>query len=281
MADKLRGTGSEPSVRTLKLTLAYDGTSFVGWQRQAEGSSIQGFLEDALTRIEGTPVAVIGAGRTDAGVHACGQVASARISAALDVATLRRAVNAMLPQDVRVLSVEDVPASFHARYSARSKTYRYVMSTGPVVSPFEWRYCWPLPERIDVGAMSVAAPLFEGVHDFAAFRATGSSVKTSRREVVRSRLDRIDAALTPFGTAPDAGPVGYRLAYEVTASGFLRHMVRAMVGTLVEIGMGRAGAACITKALQSGERLDAGPTAPASGLCLVRVDYGAREEEGG
>src|ERR1041384_1204107 len=127
-------------MRTLKLTLAYDGTRFVGWQRQAEGESIQGLLEEALARFEGGPVTVHGAGRTDAGVHALGQVASVRATFDHDVATLARALNAQLPEDVRVISVEDVPADFHARFSARAKTYRYLIRNGPLALPFERQY---------------------------------------------------------------------------------------------------------------------------------------------
>ncbi|MGE5359939.1 MAG: tRNA pseudouridine(38-40) synthase TruA [Bacteroidales bacterium] len=263
-----------PSRRTLKLTLAYDGTAFVGWQRQASGTSIQGLLEDGLARIEGGPVTVIGAGRTDAGVHACGQVASAIVSLALDVNTLRRALNAVLPPDVRVLAVEERDDGFHARYWARAKTYRYLITTAAVVPPFEWRYCWQLPNRLDVDRMTDAAIAFEGEHDFAAFRATGSSVKTSRRTVVSSRLQRAGetpSALRAFSSI--AAPADY-LAFQVTATGFLRHMVRAMVGTLVEIGLGRREVRSIAHALRSGDRADAGPTAPACGLCLVHVDYG-------
>ena len=174
--------------RTLKLTLAYDGTPFVGWQRQAEGVSIQALLEDALSRIEGGSVAVVGAGRTDAGVHACGQVASVRLSSPILPATLGRALNATLPPEIRVTAVEQVASSFHARYSAASKTYRYQIVNGAGPTPFEWRYVWHIPEPLDVERMSAAASLFEGEHDFGAFRGTGSSVKTTIRRVLASRL---------------------------------------------------------------------------------------------
>ncbi len=266
--------------RTLKLTLAYDGTPFVGWQRQAKGTSIQGLLEEVLARIEGAPVTVIGAGRTDAGVHACGQVASVRLMATIEVAALARALNATLPPDIRVIAVDEVPSSFHARYSAASKTYRYQIVSGPVATPFEWRYAWHMSERLDLDRVSAVAALFEGEHDFAAFRGSGSSVKTSVRHVHRSRFSRVAvAAAQPgcaWGFATEDPPGTERVVYEVTASGFLRHMVRAIVGTLVEIGAGRREPGSIERAFRSGNRNDAGATAPACGLCLVRVEYGER-----
>lgn len=257
------------------MTLAYDGSGFVGWQRQADGTSVQGLLEAALARIEGAPVTLVGAGRTDAGVHASGQVASVELTATIDPPTLVRALNAVLPPEIRVIGVGEVPSSFHARYSAVSKTYRYQIVNGPVATPFEWRYAWHVSERLDVERMRTAATLFDGEHDFAAFRATGSAVKTSVRRVCASRF---------FRATPDAGGATWcswggelagadRLVYEVTASGFLRHMVRAMVGTLVEIGAGRREPGSIEKALRSGRREDAGPTAPACGLWLVGVSY--------
>lgn len=259
--------------RTIKLVLAYDGTPFVGWQRQAAGLSIQGLLEEALSRIEGGPVAVIGAGRTDAGVHACGQVAGVRLSSAIDLGALRRALNATLPPEIRVLRTEQVDDAFHARYSAQSKTYRYQIVNGPGISPFEWRYAWHLVEPLDVAAMQAAARLFEGEHDFGAFRGTGSSVKTTVRRVYRSSLaSAASGGVAPWGCA-DARSGAERLMYEVCATGFLRHMVRAIVGTLVEVGAGRRDGASVAKALASGDRADAGPTAPACGLCLVDVQY--------
>jgi tRNA pseudouridine38-40 synthase len=277
MGDTRDEAGTARPERTLKLTLAYDGTPFVGWQRQAEGLSIQGLVEQALSRIEGGPVTVVGAGRTDAGVHACGQAASVRLTSAIEVAALRRALNAMLPPEIRVTGAQQVDPSFHARYSAESKTYRYTIVNGPVLTPFEWRYAWHVAERLEVARMSAAAPLFEGEHDFAAFRGTGSSVKTTVRRVQGSRLSQVAPGKewAPWDCAIDDRSAT-RLVYEVTANGFLRHMVRAIVGTLVEIGAGRRELASIERALGSGRRADAGPTAPACGLCLVGVDYGGR-----
>jgi tRNA pseudouridine38-40 synthase len=240
-------------MRTLKLTISYDGTRFVGWQRQAAGESIQGHLEDALARFEGGPVAVHGAGRTDAGVHALGQVASVTLTAAHDAGAIARGMNAQLPSDIRVLKVEDAPPGFHARFSATSKTYRYALRNAPVVSPFERAYAWHVPERLDVQAMGTAAAALVGTHDFAAFQSAGSDVKDTVRTMTRSEF--VDAT------------------YEIEGNGFLRHMVRAIVGTLVEIGQGRRPVSSVEALLAGRRRADAGVTAPPHGLFLVRVDY--------
>jgi tRNA pseudouridine38-40 synthase len=245
-------------MRTLKLTVTYDGTRFVGWQRQAEGDSIQGLLEDALARFEGAPVTVHGAGRTDAGVHALGQVASVRVTCGHDVATLTRALNAHLPADVRVLSVEEADPEFHARFSARSKTYRYVIRNAPVARPFERLYVWHLSGRLDVDAMREAAGTVVGTHDFAAFQSVGTETPGSVRTMLRSDIVELEPGL---------------IAYEVTGEGFLRYMVRALTGTLVEIGRGWREPGSMRALLAGGRRADSGATAPPHGLFLVSVDY--------
>ena len=163
----------------LKLTIAYDGTGLVGWQRQAAGTSVQALLEDALAPLEGAPVAVAGAGRTDAGVHALGQVAAFTLRRSLPAPGVMRALNARLPSAIRIVGAEEVDASFHPRYGARRKIYRYRIWTGDVVSPFEHRYAWHISEPLDIAAMQAAARLLEGRHDFAAFQSTGSDVVTT------------------------------------------------------------------------------------------------------
>ncbi len=258
------------SERTIRLTVAYDGTGLVGWQRQSSGTSVQGLLEDSLARLEGHHVPVVGAGRTDAGVHALAQVASARIARAITPENLRRALNAFLPAAVRVIEIDEAAADFDARRDATAKTYRYRIVSGHTALPFDLRYAWHLRGHVDVGAMSSAARLLEGEHDFAAFRATGSdivgTVRTIRRSVVVSERER--------GWFSEAHPPDRRaVAYEVTGSGFLRHMVRNIVGTLVEIGLGRLPVGAMPEVLASRCRGRAGPTAPAEGLFLVHVEY--------
>jgi tRNA pseudouridine38-40 synthase len=247
-----------------KLTLAYDGTSFVGWQRQARGDSVQGLLEAALGILDQAPVTVAGSGRTDAGVHALGQVASVRLERGFEPGTLLRAVNAHLPQTIRILRVEEVPSAFHARFSARAKTYRYRIWNGPIASPFERAYVWHVPSpALDAEAMAAAAALLEGEHDFSAFQGTGAPTGSAVRRLFSSRIE----------TSPITGHDGALITYEVCGSGFLRHMVRNVVGTLVEIGRGRRAAPAMREILASKARAEAGPTAPAAGLFLVQVFY--------
>jgi len=257
-------------VRTLKLTLAYDGTSFVGWQRQADGQSIQGVIEDVLGRFGGSAVTVHGAGRTDAGVHALGQVASVHLDTAVDDQTLTRAVNAQLPAAIRVLEARTVEDDFHARFSASSKTYRYLIGRAAVVSPFVSPYVWHVPEPLDVMAMRRAARHLLGRHDFSAFRSVGGGSPDSVRT-----LTRAEVLLIPQGVASGTlfGSIGEVLAVEVAADGFLRHMVRAIVGTLVEIGRGWRAPESMPDLVAGMPRGEAGATAPAQGLFLVRVDY--------
>jgi tRNA pseudouridine38-40 synthase len=245
-----------------KLTLAYDGTDFVGWQRQASGRSVQAFLEDALSQIEGAPVTVVGAGRTDAGVHALGQVASVSLTHALSAPVLRRALNATLPPDLRVVALEPVPPDFNARFAARTKTYRYRMICGEFISPFDRKFAWHLPVSLDLNQMTRAAAHLEGRHDFAAFQSAGSDVTTTERTVLASQVTM--AAKTAEIE---------EIRYEVTGDGFLRHMVRALVGTLVEVGAGRLQPEDLQQILLSRDRHRAGPTAPAHGLFLMAVSY--------
>ena len=248
--------------RILRLTLQYDGSEYVGWQRQPEGTSIQGLLEEALKPIEGAAVTVHGAGRTDAGVHALAQIASVRVSTPLDTATLARALNAALPQDVRVVRVEDADDNFHARFAATGKVYQYRIVNGPVISPFLRRYAWHVIPRLDQQALRDASTVLLGTHDFAAFQGTGTDVATSERTI--HRLIWM-ADQDPFGSA--------LLTMEIEGDGFLRHMVRAIAGTLVEIGRGRWPACEMETILTCKQRARAGTTAPPHGLFLVRVLY--------
>lgn len=212
-----------------------------------------------LGRFEGAPVVVHGAGRTDAGVHALGQVASAEVSFTHPVDTVARALNAQLPEDIRVREVVDAPHDFHARFSARSKTYRYQIRAGHVGDPFTRAFTWQMPEPLDIAAMRVAAAMFVGTHDFAAFQSVGTDTSSTIRTMFRSDIQ-----------APAGSPL---LSYEIAGNGFLRHMVRAIVGTLVEIGRGWREPESMTQLLDGGRRAQAGATAPPHGLFLVSVDY--------
>lgn len=244
-------------LRTLKLTVAYDGTRFCGWQRQDNGPTIQAALEDAFLPLLGVTPTVHGAGRTDAGVHALGQVASLEADTPHAVAAIQRALNIRLDPDIRVLAVEEMPEGFHARFDAIGKTYRYRLATAAVVSPFAHRYVWHVPQRLDVVAMQTAARELLGRHDFSVFQSTGSEAVDAVRTLDRIELRR----------------EGDELVVDVRGDGFLRHMVRAIVGTLVDVGAGRRDPASMAALLASRDRAQAGDTAPAQGLALVSVDY--------
>ena len=263
-------------MRTLKLTLEYDGTNYVGWQRQAEGVSIQGLLEEALVPFEGRAVTVHGAGRTDAGVHARAQVASVTVGNEHDAATLGRAFNAVLPLDVRVLAVEEAALDFHARYHAISKSYEYRIVNAPVVSAFLHRYAWHVPGTLNVPAMRAAGACLAGRHDFAAFQAAGSDVTSTERTILA--IDVGPDLDFPVGSALGGGralhdSVATSLVITVEGDGFLRHMVRAIAGTLVDVGLGRWPASYVAEILKGRDRTRAGRAAPASGLFLKEVKY--------
>ena len=241
----------------MKLTVAYDGTRFCGWQRQDNGPTIQAALEDAFQPLLGVTPTVHGAGRTDAGVHALGQVASVEAGTPHPAAAILRALNIRLDPDIRVLAVEEVPEGFHARFDAIGKTYRYRLWTAVVLSPFAHRYVWHVPHRLDVVAMQAAAHELLGRHDFSAFQSAGSEVANAVRTLNRIDLRKEDN----------------ELVVDMHGDGFLRHMVRAIVGTLVEVGAGRRGPDSMASLLASRDRGLAGDTAPAQGLTLVSVDY--------
>lgn len=247
-------------MRILKITLQYDGTGYVGWQRQENGTSIQGLLEAALAPIEGRAVTVHGAGRTDAGVHALGQVASVTVATGLEGRTLARALNAVLPPDIRVMSVDDATAGFHARFSASGKVYEYRIVNAPLVSPFHHRYAWHIVPPLDVAAMREAAAALVGRHDFASFQAAGASVGSTERTITGIEWQ-------------DGEGLDRPLVMRIEGNGFLRHMVRAIAGTLVDVGLRRRPPGCVREILETRDRTRAGPTAPAKGLFLVRVLY--------
>ncbi|MFZ5876683.1 MAG: tRNA pseudouridine(38-40) synthase TruA [Nitrospirota bacterium] len=244
----------------LRLTLEYDGTDYHGWQRQASAATIQGVLEAAITRISGERAAVSGAGRTDAGVHAEAQVAHVEIRSALDPHTWHRALNAVLPEDVKILAVEHAPAGFHARFSAVGKRYRYRLLNRPTPSPLERRTSWHVPRPLNLAAMRRAAAALLGRHDFRAFEGADPTHGDARDTVctlARCAIRRQDQIV----------------ALEFEGDRFLKYMVRNIVGTLVEIGLGRRPAGGMAEVLASGDRRLAGITAPAHGLTLVEVYY--------
>jgi tRNA pseudouridine38-40 synthase len=254
---------------SFKLTLAYDGTDYVGWQRQPSGTSIQSLVEDALRELDARDVPVAGAGRTDAGVHARGQVASCTLQRSIDAATVARALNARLPADVRVVDAIEAPPTFHARFDARSKTYRYRIWNREVLNPFERRYVWHVVHPLDVDAMAAAARAIEGTHDFAAFQGADSDARSTVRTITHCGLRIADC-----GLGSGSGSGSGLIEVEVEGDGFLRHMVRSIVGTLVEIGRGRRGAESMAEVVASRDRAMAGRTAPPHGLFLESVTYG-------
>ena len=239
--------------RRIRITLAYDGTEFHGWQIQPGLPTIQGTLEEIVGGIEGRPVHVAGSGRTDAGVHALAQVAAFTLENPIPTVNLRRAMNRLLPHSIRVLAVEEVRADFHPRFDARAKTYEYRIVRGEVCSPFEWPYVLHHPYPLDEDRMATLARAFEGEHDFSAYAAADE-----RDAEGHSKVRRVFSSL--LERAPG------RITYRIRGSGFLKHMVRNVVGTLIEAGKGNI-ADCDSLPGKCG------PTAPAKGLFLVKVEY--------
>ncbi len=269
-----------PPQRNIRLRLEYDGTRYHGWQRQAEALTIQQVLEASLERLTGEKVALIGSGRTDAGVHARGQVANFRIDSAIPLKAFHQGLNSLLPKDIAVLEAREAPPEFHARKSARAKTYEYRILNRPTRSPLYHHYAWWIDPPLDLAAMAGAAAALPGEHDFTAFRASGSDNLNPVRRVLAATW-RDD-------------PGGW-LTFTITATGFLRGMVRSLVGTMVEAGPGHtppppqagnekrhppppgrppAPPPRRAELLTSHARHQAGPTAPPQGLYLVEVFYG-------
>jgi tRNA pseudouridine38-40 synthase len=250
-------------VRNLKLLMAYDGTQFSGWQIQPAASTIQGILSSAIGRVTGEKVLPQGSGRTDAGVHALGQVATFVTASPIPVENLVSALNDVLPSAIRVLEATEMPHEFHARKSARAKTYRYRIYRGTICPPFLARYVWHHPYPLDEAMMREAATLVTGEHDFTSFAAVDP--EQGREEETPSNVRRI------FGSTWERQADEF--AYTVRGSGFLHHMVRNLVGTFVLVGKGTLKPCDITRILESRSRSAAGATAPACGLCLVSVEY--------
>jgi tRNA pseudouridine38-40 synthase len=249
-------------MRTLKTLLAYDGTDYAGWQVQPGRKTVQGALEAAIKKITGEAVRVLASGRTDAGVHALGQVVGFRTRSHLEPEVLRRALNAELPADVAVLDLAVTGDGFHAIRDAVRKRYRYVIHDGSIRNVFLRRYCWQYRGgRLDVEAMSRAAECLVGRHDFASFQTSGAERSTTVRTVHQLVIRR--------GRAGEQD----QIRCEVEADGFLYNMVRAIVGTLVEVGRGAKPQSWPAAVLRAADRRVAGPTAPPEGLFLVSVDY--------
>ncbi|HZY61308.1 MAG TPA: tRNA pseudouridine(38-40) synthase TruA [Edaphobacter sp.] len=251
-----------------KITLSYDGTPFHGWQVQPGLSTVQGTLSDAIHRITGQSVLPQGSGRTDAGVHALAQVASFSLAVPIPAENFHRALNRALPSSIRVLSVEHAPEGFHARHSARRKTYEYrIHPAGSIYSPMLAPFVWPCPFPLDLSAMQQAASHILGTHDFSSFAAVDPD-RTTREDDNAEPAAAVRTIDASFWSERDG-----LFLYRVTGSGFLHHMVRNLVGTFVEAGCGRISADAIPAILDARKRSAAGPTAPASGLFLVEVEY--------
>ncbi len=250
--------------RNLKITLAYDGADFFGWQVQPDKTTIQGTLAEAIARVTGDKVLPQGSGRTDAGVHALAQVTSCSIDSPIPAENLVIALNDVLPASIRVRSVEEVPPDFHARKSAHAKTYRYRIYRGDICPPFLARYVYHHPYPLDEPAMMAAAAAVVGEHDFTSFAAVDPEKGRNNEEV--SNVRRVSFSRWERRH-------GDELVYLVRGNGFLHHMVRNLVGTFLLVGKGSLSTADFRRILEAKDRSAAGPTAPASGLYLVNVEY--------
>jgi tRNA pseudouridine38-40 synthase len=255
-------------MKKIKLLLEYDGTAYHGWQVQKGEITVQGIVEDRIFKITGERAGVLGASRTDAGVHAFGQVAAFRTEAKFDAATLKRALNAILPRDIRVLEASEAEGPFNPRGDAVRKRYFYIIANQRISSAFLFRYTWIVPQPMELNSMEEAAQVLDGRHDFSAFMGTGSDIKETVREIYSLNMEKLGEV--DFMTS---GLKGNFVKISIEANGFLRHMVRNIVGTLVEIGRGRIPSDKMKEILQSRDRRLAGQTAPASGLFLEKIVY--------
>ena len=245
-------------MRTIRLTIEYDGTNYQGWQVQPNGQTIQGVIQDRLKRLTGESLQLMGSGRTDAGVHALAQVAHFKTESRMEANTFQRALNSLLPEDIVIRRAEEVEAEFHARRSARSKVYEYRILNRTTPPAIDRQYIWYVPQKLNLDEMKKATHSLVGEHDFSAFRSVGSPTRSSVRNIFRAEWKRGKEGL---------------LRFEIEASGFLKQMVRAIVGTLVEVGRGKISAQEFKRILDSKDRKEAGPTAPAHGLFLKEVKY--------
>jgi tRNA pseudouridine38-40 synthase len=252
-------------MRNIKLTLCYDGTNFHGWQRQPNLRTVQQVLEEALKQVNPGPTVATASSRTDAGVHALGQVVHFLTVARHSTETYVRALNALMPGDVRVLDAQEKPQAFHATLDAKSKRYRYVIDNGPIASPFQLRYAWHVRPPLDEAAMSQAGRVLLGRHDFHSFETGWPNRTSSVRTILDLAVERSGAFVT----------------IEVEADGFLYNMVRSIAGTLVKVGALRRPQAWVADVLAAENRVEAGPTAPPQGLFLVEVRYDERMKDEG
>jgi tRNA pseudouridine38-40 synthase len=247
--------------RWLKLTVSYDGRAYAGWQIQPDKPTVQGTFQATWQKLTQEQVNVTAAGRTDAGVHALGQVVSVSTDTRLTNDDLLRALNALLPDDIAVVALEDAPEKFHATYDAVGKTYRYQIHNGRVPSVFDRHYAWHLPHALDAAAMHEAGQFLLGRHDFSSFETSGSERPDSIRTIHQLSVRLSDE------------PNCHRVTLEITGDGFLYNMVRTIVGTLVEVGRGNRDARWVAEVLEARDRRRAGQTAPPLGLFLVSVQY--------
>ncbi|MCE5313229.1 MAG: tRNA pseudouridine(38-40) synthase TruA [Nitrospiraceae bacterium] len=255
-------------MRNIALLIQYDGTSYSGWQSQPNAVTLQALIEEKISKITGRQVNLVAAGRTDAGVHALGQVASFKTESTHDPLTIRNALNALLPPDIRIMNAAYADAEFHPRFDALEKSYIYIIATDRVVSPFVHRYAWRLPYDLDVDAMRAASLNLTGRHDFSAFRGAGCGAKTTVRNMISLTIEETNAIGFMTGSIS-----GRFIILRLKADAFLRHMVRNITGTLVEAGRGKLQPDDIKKILESLDRKKAGPTAPACGLFMEQVWY--------
>jgi tRNA pseudouridine38-40 synthase len=254
--------------RNIRLLLAFDGTAYSGWQRQKSARTIQGEIEQRLQRLTGSMVTLHGAGRTDAGVHALGMVANFRTHARIPCPGLLQGLNSMLPPDIRILDAAEAPDQFHSRYSATGKTYRYTICTAPVQLPTERLYATHLPRPLDAAQIRAALARVIGNHDFSSFEGTGSRDRAAEGFAGRGAVRTLyRAEFVALATQPDTW------FFRFTGNGFLRHMVRNLVGTLLLVGSGRITPDEFTAILRNRDRARAGATAPAHGLLLEQVLY--------